>query len=346
MKRLLPLCIALALFACKKEEPRDFATLTGKIENSHDSKTLKIFQGRNYEKLITIADDGSFKDTLKVTEGDYTIQHGNKYALIYLKNDNESTIHTDYETFDKSMVFGGDESDVNNFLLQSYLISGEYFTEDLITNGTKEDLSSAIKNYKSDYQEIKKKYSDVDSTKFAQMDKNIESSVQRLNQFMAPKIAMRVELPKGKISPTFTNYENFAGGNTSLSDLKGKYVYIDIWATWCGPCIKEIPSLKKVEKQFEDKNIEFVSISVDEGRGYKNDAALAYKGWQKMIVDKALGGTQLLADNGFRSKFIQDYKINGIPRFILLDPEGKIINADAPRPSNPQLVEIFNKLEL
>ena len=53
------------------------------------------------------------------------------------------------------MVFGGDESDVNNFLLQSYLISGEYFTEDLITNGTKEDLSSAIKNYKSDYQEIK-----------------------------------------------------------------------------------------------------------------------------------------------------------------------------------------------
>ena len=316
MKRLLPLCIALSLFACKKEEPRDYATLTGKIENSHDSKTLKIFQGRNYEKLITIADDGSFKDTLKVTEGDYTIQHGDKYALIYLKNDNESTINTDYETFDKSMVFGGDESDVNNFLLQSYLISGEYFTEDLITNGTKEDLSSAIKNYESDYQEIKKKYSDVDSTKFAQMDKNIENSVQRLNQFLAPKIAMREELTKGKTSPTFTNYENFAGGKTSLSDLKGKYVYIDIWATWCGPCIKEIPSLKKVEKQFEDKNIEFVSISVDEGRGYKNDAALAYKGWQKMIVDKALGGMQLLADNGFRSKFIQDYQINGIPRFI------------------------------
>jgi len=346
MKRLLALCIALSLFACKKEEPKDYATVSGKIENSHDSKTLKILQGRNYEKLITLADDGTFKDTLKVTEGDYTIQHGDKYALMYLKNDNESTLNTNYETFDKSMVFGGDESDVNNFLLQSYLISGEFFTEDLITNGTKEDLGSAINNHKTAYEELKKKYTDVDSTKVAQMDKKIESSAQRLIQFLIPKIAMRSEFPKGRTSPTFTNYENFAGGNTSLSDLKGKYVYIDIWATWCGPCIKEIPSLKKVEKQFEDKNIEFVSISVDNGRGYKNDATLAYKGWQKMIADKALGGMQLLADNGFRSKFIQDYKINGIPRFILIDPEGKIINADAPRPSSPQLIEIFNTLEL
>ena len=344
MKRLLTLCIALSLFACEKEEPKDYATVSGKIENSHSSKILKIFQGRNYEKLIKIADDGTFKDTLKVTKGDYSIQHGDKYGVMYLKNDNESTFNTNYETFDKSMVFDGDESDVNNFSLQSYLISGKYFTKDLISNGTKEDLDSAIKNYKTAYDELKKKYSDVDSTKVAKMDKNIESSAQRLRQYLAPKIALRAEFPKGGQSPTFTNYENFAGGNTSLSDLKGKYVYIDIWATWCGPCIKEIPSLKKVEKQFEGKNIAFVSISVDNGRGYKNDAALAYNGWQKMITDKALGGMQLLADNGFSSKFIQDYKINGIPRFILLDPEGKIINADAPRPSNPQLVEIFNKL--
>ena len=142
------------------------------------------------------------------------------------------------------------------------------------------------------------------------------------------------------------NYENYAGGDTSLSDLEGKYVYMDIWATWCSPCIKEIPALKSVEKQFEGKNIEFVSISVDEGRGYKGNAAKAYKGWRKMVTDKELGGMQLMADNGFMSDFIRAYKINGIPRFILIDPEGNIVNADAPRPSNPQLVEILNQLEL
>ena len=178
------------------------------------------------------------------------------------------------------------------------------------------------------------------------MDKNIERTISQLTRFMANKIALREQFPKGSPSPAFVNYENYAGGNMSLGDLKGKYVYIDIWATWCGPCKAEIPSLKKVEKQFEGKNIEFVSISVDEGRGYKGDAAAAYQGWKKMIADKALGGIQLMADNGFKSAFIQDYKIQGIPRFILIDPEGNIVNADAPRPSNPALVTLLNGLNI
>jgi thiol-disulfide isomerase/thioredoxin len=153
-------------------------------------------------------------------------------------------------------------------------------------------------------------------------------------------------MPKGSASPVFTNYENNAGGSMSLSDLKGKYVYIDLWATWCGPCIKEIPSLKKVEKEFHGKNIEFVSISIDEGRGYKGDAAAAYKAWKKMIVDKDLTGIQLIADKGFSSDFVKEYKVNGIPRFILIDPKGNIVSPDAPRPSNPALVELLYELGL
>jgi thiol-disulfide isomerase/thioredoxin len=178
------------------------------------------------------------------------------------------------------------------------------------------------------------------------MDKNVEGSIQQFKKFMAAKVAMRSKFPKGSPSPTFVNYENFAGGNTSLADLKGKYVYMDIWATWCGPCIKEIPSLKKIEKQYEGKNIAFVSISVDEGRGYKGDAAEAYKGWKKMVTEKELGGIQLMADNGFRSDFIQKYQINGIPRFILVGPEGNIVSGDAPRPSNPALVKMLTDLGL
>ncbi len=346
MKRLLALCIALSLFTCKKEEPKDYATLSGKIENPHASKTLTIFQGRTYKKEITLADDGTFKDTLKVVEGDYTMQHGDQYAVILLKNDNISTLNTNFEDFAKSMVFGGDASDTNNFSLQSFLISNDYFTQDLVTNGTKEDLDTAIKDYQVAYEALKIKFSDVDSTHIAIMNRNIEASINRLNQFMAPKIAMRTEFVRGTSSPTFVDYENFAGGNTSLSDLKGKYVYMDIWATWCGPCIKEIPALKRVEKQFEAKNIQFISISVDEGRGYKGNAAEAYNGWKKMVTQKELSGMQLMADNGFNSDFIRAYKINGIPRFILIDPEGKIVNADAPRPSDPQLIALFNELGL
>lgn len=145
-------------------------------------------------------------------------------------------------------------------------------------------------------------------------------------------------LAKGSPSPTFEDYENNAGGKTSFKELNGKYTYIDVWATWCGPCIAEIPSLKKLEKEFHNKNIEFVSISIDQLKDHDK--------WKKMIVDKELGGMQLFADNNWESRFVQDYMIKGIPRFILVDPEGNIVNANAPRPSDKKLVETLKSLNL
>jgi len=65
-----------------------------------------------------------------------------------------------------------------------------------------------------------------------------------------------------------------------------------------------------------------------------------------MIVDKELKGIQLLADNAWKSKFTQDYMINGIPHFILLDPEGNIVKYNAPRPSDEKLIILFDKLNI
>ncbi|GEQ86287.1 hypothetical protein ULMS_17950 [Patiriisocius marinistellae] len=142
-------------------------------------------------------------------------------------------------------------------------------------------------------------------------------------------------LTKGNPSPAF-NYENHKGGKIALADLNGKYTYIDVWATWCGPCIAEIPSLKKVEKEYHNKNIEFVSISIDR----KGD----YEKWKKMVIDKELVGIQLIADNDWKSSFVTEYAITGIPRFILIGPDGNIVSADAPRPSDPLLRKLLDKL--
>lgn len=142
-------------------------------------------------------------------------------------------------------------------------------------------------------------------------------------------------LQQGMPSPTF-DYENHKGGKTAIESLKGKYTYIDVWATWCGPCIREIPALKKVEEEYKDKNINFVSISIDVEKDHDK--------WKNMVNDKALGGIQLMADNNWKSKFIEDYGINGIPRFILLDPQGNIVSADAPRPSDSKLATLLNSL--
>jgi len=157
----------------------------------------------------------------------------------------------------------------------------------------------------------------------------IESNYEAMHETLT-------RLAKGKASPVFVNYENFKGGKTSLVDLKGKFVYIDVWATWCAPCKAEIPFLKSLEKEYEGKNIAFVSISVDKPE--------AYETWKKMVADEQLGGIQLYADNNFESQFILDYGINAIPRFILIDTEGNIVDADVLRPSDPKLKELFTEL--
>jgi len=161
------------------------------------------------------------------------------------------------------------------------------------------------------------------------------------NEFLKNEITEKFNkikgMSEGKPSPTF-DYENYSGGQTSLESLKGSYVYIDVWATWCGPCLQEIPSLQKVEEQYHGKNIRFVSISID---AVKDNAK-----WRKMVNDKKLGGIQLFAGNNRKSEFISGYAIDTIPRFILIDPSGNIVYADAPRPSDPKLIELFSNLKI
>ena len=128
------------------------------------------------------------------------------------------------------------------------------------------------------------------------------------------------------------SYLDIEGNEVALSDFKGKYVYIDVWATWCGPCKREIPFLTKIEEEFHDKNIVFMSISTDENK----------EAWERMVKEKNMQGVQLHAGRG--SSISKDYIINFIPRFILIDPEGNIVNSNAPRPSG-NLSQLLNSLE-
>ena len=155
-----------------------------------------------------------------------------------------------------------------------------------------------------------------------------EEEVKQTAQLTYDKIT---KLAVGAPSPVFTNYENANGGTTSLSDLKGKLVYVDVWATWCRPCLAEIPALKALHDKLKGKNIEFVSISIDEDK----DA------WRKVVKERELKGVQLIADKAFESQFIRDYSINQIPTFLIIDKEGRIIDPDAPRPSDPDIEKIL-----
>ena len=142
------------------------------------------------------------------------------------------------------------------------------------------------------------------------------------------------KLAAGKPSPKFSNYENFNGGTSSLDDFKGKVTYIDVWATWCLPCRGEIPALKELEKKFQGKDVAFVSISIDENK----------EDWKQFVKNEDLKGVQLIADGAFNAQFIEDYGIRQIPTFIIIDKEGKIVNADAPRPSSEEITGLLEGL--
>ncbi len=140
---------------------------------------------------------------------------------------------------------------------------------------------------------------------------------------------------KGKDAPTWT-YENIKGELVALEDLRGKVVYIDVWATWCGPCMRELPYLEALETKYADGGkIEFVSVSID-----KDKAA-----WQKMVTEKEMKGVQLYADKAWESSICEDNLITGIPRFMLIDANGKIINVNAPRPSSDEINAIFEEIQ-
>ncbi|WP_282136830.1 TlpA family protein disulfide reductase [Seonamhaeicola maritimus] len=350
MKKLLFLTMAIAVIACK-EEPKDYATLSGTITNKN-SDSLVIRTRAGFTKTIKVNEDGTFKDTLKVEAGIYNLFDGTSYTNLFLENDADIKISLDAKEFNKSINYTGKGSETSSYLAKKALIQEKELTPDLL-DLDEEAFKTKVASVHDSFTELLDSSMNIDST-VAANEKDSFSKMQEglLGMYQQQKaMASQFDDLKGQPSPTFENYENYKGGTTSLSDLKGKYVYVDVWATWCGPCKREIPFLKEVEEKYRGKNIEFVSISVDEGRGFKGDTpearkAASIEGWKKMIAEKEMGGVQLLSDKAWKSDFVQGYKIMGIPRFILIDPNGNVVDANAPRPSSPKLIELFNDLKI
>lgn len=137
----------------------------------------------------------------------------------------------------------------------------------------------------------------------------------------------------GKPAPVF-NLPDMNGKMFSLTDSKGKVIYIDLWASWCGPCKEEIPYLKKIVDEYSNSdNVQFISIAVHDADGKEKR--------KKLEEQLNLKWLQLEDKNDLVYK---NYKITYIPRFILIDKMGNILDFDAPRPSNRDvLIKALNK---
>lgn len=116
------------------------------------------------------------------------------------------------------------------------------------------------------------------------------------------------------------------GKVVKLSSLiKGKFTYIDVWATWCGPCCKEIPFMEKLVAKYKDHpKVQFLSISIDQNK----DA------WLNKLKNDNPQWPQFIIQGEEEGKFSRSWGISGIPRFIMINPDGTIYDADASRPSD------------
>ncbi|MEL6630880.1 MAG: TlpA disulfide reductase family protein [Bacteroidota bacterium] len=143
------------------------------------------------------------------------------------------------------------------------------------------------------------------------------------------------QLAPGMMAPDFT-LPNAAGELVSLSDFKGKVVYLDFWGTWCYPCIQEIPNTLKLKDKFKDENVVFLYVALEYNEkniaNWKQFIQGKDENFGEFLDHKPFPGVHLVAEKQFRNEAIQPYKINFAPTFVLIDQEGRIQKARADRP--------------
>ncbi len=125
--------------------------------------------------------------------------------------------------------------------------------------------------------------------------------------------AQKERLAEGKQAPMFT-YSTPDGKKLGPQDFKGKYLLVDFWASWCGPCRKAMPHLKEVYEKYKSKGVEILSVSIDKDE----------KAWRKAMDEEKMPWPQVHAPEAGKQT-MKDYQFSGIPYIILLDKNGNIV---------------------
>jgi thiol-disulfide isomerase/thioredoxin len=207
-----------------------------------------------------------------------------------------------------------------------------------------------MENMYADRYEFAKKYLQGEALSFAACKAILEGLMQGRIELIKPKMDeylktnKRVEysqviqtifdqlkhLEAGQIAPDY-KLNTIDGKQIALSDLKGKVVYLDFWATWCGPCKQQLPHSIELKKKLGGQPVEFVYISTDTN----------LEAWKKMVAEKQLPGLHLSAGtSGIQNK----YHVTGIPKYLVIGKDGKIANSHARRPSDPRTYDMLKNL--
>jgi len=316
MKKLF-LLLCLAGFAMQAQT----ANFKGMIANDTIGELVITGINDNFKQVIPIDGNGHFSGFIdpEPSPGLFVLNYNRMAHYLYLSDSTNLTVTTE-PVFNRP-VFKGKGANENELLQK---MQNDFFS-----------IYNECIAYNVKYKKVSKKA----EAKVASWYKEIrhsgfEAKAQLVLETAAGKLAetVTVELEKlhrivtmaGNPAPPFA-YKDVNNKMVNLSDFAGKYVLIDVWATWCAPCREEMPALQKIMESLKDKNIALVGISIDKPQYEKI--------WKKMVAEKALGGTQLISEGGWQSKFMADYGIHAVPTYIIIGPDGNVIDTNAEWPS-------------
>jgi thiol-disulfide isomerase/thioredoxin len=122
--------------------------------------------------------------------------------------------------------------------------------------------------------------------------------------------------------------------NDIMTQYKGKVIYLDFWASWCSPCRKEMPYSLQLQEKYAGKDVVFVYLSTDKSA----------QSWQDMIEQLQLTGMNYRASDAVKTEIYNKFNLQYIPRYVLIDKNGNVVDGNAKRPSNPDVVADIDNL--